>query len=308
MALDHSALAAFIQEEKFKDMLWSTLANIHQTISMTDYVDVLTQNKEDSLKLPALAVTATWQDGATCGFSASGDDTLTQDTLLQKKVKINKDYCLTDWEAKMTAGYLSSGQHYEGLGGLESYLVGEILKNNAKQFENFVWRTTGTPAHSGIIPQVTAGAGVATSTGAVTASTALGFVDGLVTAAMANQDWAQFIADGDVILFLGTAEKWAYEQDYRETWGANTNATAMGLNQVIEGTNIQLRATAGLSGQGFMYLVRRGQIVVSTDLMSDLTDLRIYPDPDMEETRVKLRFKAGSLVRDEANLFFHKPA
>jgi hypothetical protein len=53
------------------------------------------------------------QDGASCGFNASGDTAFTQRNLVVKSVKYQDSYCPRTLETKWTQLLLKKGQHYD---------------------------------------------------------------------------------------------------------------------------------------------------------------------------------------------------
>lgn len=72
-------------------------------------------NIKTSQKIGMIDTGATYQDGASCGWSASGSTTITQRTITVGAIKVNEAYCNSDLEAKFTQLALPAGSDYDTL-------------------------------------------------------------------------------------------------------------------------------------------------------------------------------------------------
>src|SRR5450432_3780167 len=68
---------------------------------------------KNSQALPLLSTTPYYQDGSTCGFSASGSATFTARNITVGKFKSQLNLCLKDIEPYYTSLMLQKGSHQE---------------------------------------------------------------------------------------------------------------------------------------------------------------------------------------------------
>ena len=312
MAIDVSALTNYVEELKFKDDIWIPEVARHDTMALPDNVIAKYMGvKSNSLKLPTLTTTATWQDGDNCTFSASGDDTLTQSTITLGNVRINKTWCVRTMEDKYSQGYLGAGQHYEGLGSIESDIVSDVLKTHGNTMETRVWQSD--TLFDGYIEQIddaiTATTIAATGTpAAITSSNALDKVQAIVDAGMADSTLNYEMNAGNVSIFMGHTEFYYYLLDYRATHGALTHAQdENGLFRPY-GTRAVIRPVAGLSGTSYIILAQNGNLAMAADLMTDASELKVGLDQYQENIWAKMRFKMGVGFRNILKIKVHTAA
>lgn len=315
MAFSIGTLAAYVEELKFKDNIWIPEVARHDTMALSDAVIAkFIGVKSDTLKLPVLTTTATWQDGDNCTFAASGDDTITQASISLGQVKVNKSWCVRDLETKYTQGYLPAGQHYEGLGTIESDILSDTLKTFGNTMETNLWQgLVGTAFFAGwkkqIDDAITATTIAAVGTpAAISSSNALDKVEAVVGACMADASLQKQMAAGNMTFFMGHTEFYNYLLDYRATHGTLTHAQdENGLFRPY-GTRAVIQPVAGLSGTSYIVAAENGNLAVAHDLMSDTSTVKVGMDQYDENVWMKMRFKMGVGFRNVSKLKVHTAA
>ncbi len=82
---------------------------------------------------------AIFQDGSSCGFTASGTTSFTQRTVTVGKIKVNEALCLKDLEAKYLQKALPAGSMYDSMVYSEEYSKRKAEKI-AEQLEKTLWQ------------------------------------------------------------------------------------------------------------------------------------------------------------------------
>lgn len=311
MAYDVSTLTNYIDELSASGDIWmSSILGGDTAPTLAQF-----QTKFNVLELPRFEHDRDiFQDGDNCTFSASGDADYLQNTITLCNLKINTEFCVRDLEDKFTGVYLPGGQNYEGLPN-EAMHIDRMLGQAKAQNELLTWR--GDTAFGvgslllcdGYIKIVndnigSVATGAAISTGAITSANALGFVEGLVDAAIDDVDTAGMINQGGFVLYMGHDAFRAYDLNYRTTHGDYVRANEMG-NLVVQGTQVRIIPVGGLNGQNAMYLTPNANFSTAMDLASDIEAPKIGMDQYMENVWVKLRWKQGFGLRDFSQVFVH---
>jgi hypothetical protein len=96
---------------------------------------------KSSIQVPTLSDTLVYQDGSTCGFSASGDTTISARVLTVGRIKVNKEWCMKELETKYTQLLLSPGSNYESLPGkIDQAFVETIIGTMSETNERGIWQ------------------------------------------------------------------------------------------------------------------------------------------------------------------------
>jgi len=135
MAFNVTALAAYTKTNE--NMLLHRSFFEPKTASR---MQILTGVKS-TIQVPALSDTLIWQNGDACGFSASGDTTISARVLTVGRIKVNKEWCVNDLETKYTQLLLSPGSNYDALpGGIDAAFVETILGTTKENVETAIWQ------------------------------------------------------------------------------------------------------------------------------------------------------------------------
>jgi hypothetical protein len=104
---------------------------------------------KSTIQVPALSDSLIWQNGDNCGFTASGDTTISARVLTVGRIKVNKEWCINDLETKYTQLLLSPGSNYDALpGGIDAAFVETILGTTKEDVEKAIWRGDTASASS----------------------------------------------------------------------------------------------------------------------------------------------------------------
>ncbi len=98
MGFDVSALANYTKENEALLVTSSVLGS--KTASLIKSAGNVMVGVKSSEKINIMQTDAIFQDGAACGFNASGSTTFTQRTVTPGKIKVNEALCPKDLEAK----------------------------------------------------------------------------------------------------------------------------------------------------------------------------------------------------------------
>lgn len=313
MAFNVSPLTQYVSEMRYSGDLYVSVASYAKTLGLTDKIFIRAGEKNNVAKLPRLDVTTPFQESS-CTFNASGDDTFAQATVTMNKSMVNKTWCLENLEDDFTSAYLSSGANYDGLDGLSSYILSEMIKGIGNTGEQYFW--TGDNSNAGqwdgflqIIDEAIAATTISrVSAGALSDSNTVGFVEGLINSALADatygKTWAMLIANGGATLYLGTDAMRHYDINYRNSYGATIHAPDFNT-RFVQGTQVQFETIPALNGKDYMVLVPNQNLAILTDLVSDLSDIRFGLDQYEMNVWGAAKFKFGCGIRNIAQVKVH---
>jgi hypothetical protein len=127
MGFDVSALANYTKENEALLVTSSVLGA--KTASLIKSAGNVMVGVKSSEKINIMETDAIFQDGASCGFNASGSTTFTQRTVTPGKIKVNEALCPKDLEAKYLQKALPTGSMYDSV----FLLSKSILKRKLRQ-------------------------------------------------------------------------------------------------------------------------------------------------------------------------------
>lgn len=293
MAFDLTGLTAYVDELSFE--------LISKTILQTDlaaYTNVRVGLKGDTVKIPLLAGDFTTQDGASCGFNASGDTDITQVEMELANRKFNQSYCaqtLRDYflSQSLAAGAMAGGESlpFEAL--MANYYVEQLKKYN----EDFLINGEGAIDGLQAIVQVANGAiaQTAETPAAWDTSNAIAQAQALALAipdAVADRD--------DLIMVVSPAYKrtLAFAITQQNYFHISPDS-----NEVfVPGTNVRVVASSGLVGSDYALAGPAQYIIMGTDLTSDFEQFKLFYSEDNDEIRAIMRWRIGVAVT-ETNMF-----
>jgi len=302
MGFDVSALANYTKENEALLVTSSVLGA--KTAALIKSAGNVMIGVKSSEKINILSTDAIFQDGAACGFSASGATTFTQRTVTIGKIKLNEALCVKNLESKYLQKALPTGSMYDSIPFEQEYSE-KKAKTIAAQLETALW--TGDSASvnvnlnkfDGLVKLIGAATGVVAANAStfisgaplstITAANVISIFDGVYAAIP-----AQVVAADDMTIFCG--------QDLFRTYTiALKNANSFSYNVdvkadsefILPGTTIKVIAVAGLNGTNKVYAMRLSNMFLGTDLLNEEERFEIFYAKEADEVRFVSEFKMG---------------
>lgn len=289
MAFTVSSLPAYTEQNRSALISAAVLA-AKSTRLFTPMPDV-----KGPTTLNLLDVGITFQSGASCGFSASGNDTLSQRTLTPGIVKVNKSWCPKVLREKYAVHELEIGAGRETLP-FEEKLIGDILAKVGAENEKAIWQgdtvsgTGNLQFYNGLATIINADI----TGGTITATTTAGSTDTVYDRVHALYQLIpdEALADAVIcmsyanfrklVLQLLTLNLFHYERNVDET-----------MEFVLPGTNTRVIGVAGMTGLDRIYAFEPEQVVYGFDAADDIETFRLWYSEDNDDFRFRLQFAAG---------------
>lgn len=294
MAYDVSALSNYTEENA--DML------IFQTVtdSVTAKLMVLQSGIKSADKINIVSLDAHWQTDA-CSFNPSGSTAFSQRTLTVGKIMENLDWCEKDLETKYTQKKLAAGSTYENLT-YEKEFVAKLQNQTSHKVENAIWNgdTNSVDVNlnkfDGLRKIIGAAAGVIASaqSGGTAWSEANSRVvsKGLGVALASNDSTLPMLSDPETVAFIGDAELLNLRHKYMADNLYNQNLNGEG-QLMVEGTQIPFVAVPGLSGKKEIYVMRKSNMYLGTDLAHEEEKFVIFYNTNSRKIEYEKHFKLG---------------
>lgn len=289
MAFTVSSLPAYVEQNRSKLISAAVLA------PKTAALLTLMSGVKGATALNLLNVGVTFANGNACGFSASGDDVLTQRTLTPGIIKVNKSWCEEALRAKYTVHEVETGAGKETLA-FEEKILGDIIAKVGAENEKALWqgdKTNGTgnlAFYDGLATLITAditGGSItltttAASTDSVYARTRAVYAlipDEALATAVICMSYTNF---RKLIMDLVDANLYHYER--------NIDAN---MEIILPGTNTRVCGLPGMVGLDRIYAFEPEQVVYGFDAPDDINTFKLWFSDDADEFRFKLKFAAG---------------
>ena len=245
--------------------------------------------------LNLLDVGITFQDGASCGFEAAGNDTISQRTLTPGIVKINKSWCPKVLRTKYTVHELEIGAGRETLP-FEEKLMADIIAKVGAENEKAMWQgdtvngsgnlalynglatIINTDVTNSVITNTTTAANTDTIYDRVYAVYRLIPDEALADAAI----FMSYALFRELVLQLMALNLFHYERSVDET-----------MEFILPGTNTRVIGVPGMVGLNRIYAFEPEQVVYGFDAADDIETFRLWYSEDNDEFRVRLQYAAG---------------
>lgn len=296
MSLDVSGLVAYVNEQS-TDLLTATQIKSKTARFATKQTGVLS-----SAALQLVDTDMVLQDGAGCGYNASGSTPITQRALVTGAVKVQEDLCHRDLQAKWTQIMLNGGQNDLEAQSVETTYMNLKVEKLQGNLEGFDW--TGTVAanfYDGIATELakagttalvvngnpSAVAGGLTSANIYAA--VLEFIQSVPAAVKRHGDYRIFLGE-DYFEILSTTllEK---NNFHYSTGGGEVGAEDYSL--VFPGTRIRIEGVAGLDGSAAIYGMRTAHLFMGCDMESDADQMKVWYSDDDDVMKHSIRFRRG---------------
>lgn len=287
MAFNVAGVSGYINENSY-DL-------ISKSILQTDIASVmnvrvgLNANKVD---IPLLEGDFTIQPGQNCGFTNSGDTTITQITMTLHNNKVQQQYCPqtlrdTFLSESMSPGAVQQGLSFEAL--LADYFVRKLQNAN----EDLIFNGSGSI--SGLTHYLTAANGVvsAATASAWTTANAIEKANAMYVALSGQSQ-----ADTDMVLIVSPSQyrviKTALVQ--ANLYHYRPDMTTQRL--IIPGIDVEVVPCLGIKGTNVnkKYLGPKSTLFLGTDLLSDFEQFRLFFDEGEDVLKSSMRWRIGVAV------------
>lgn len=250
---------------------------------------------------------AIFQDGSSCGFTASGSTSFTQRTVTIGKIKVNEALCPKDMESKYLQKALTAGSSYDSIAYAAEYSQRKAEKI-AAQLEVALWQGDTASANVNLNKFDGLAKSIAAASASVVHANVLGFygtpltaVTGITSAnvisvldAVYKAIPAEIVGKDDVAIMVG--------QDVFRTYTIalkNSNLFAYTFDGsadselTLPGTQIKVVATPGLNGTSKIYATRLSNLFLGTDLLNEEERFELFYAKEADQVRFVSEFKMG---------------
>jgi hypothetical protein len=302
MGFDVSALANYTKENEALLVTSSVLGA--KTASLIKSAGNVMVGVKSSEKINIMETDAIFQDGASCGFNASGSTTFTQRTVTPGKIKVNEALCPKDLEAKYLQKALPTGSMYDSVPFEQEYSE-KKAKTIAAQLETALWTGDTTSVNvnlnrfDGLVKLIGAASGVVAANAStyisgaplssITAGNVISIFDGVYQAIP-----AKVVAADDMTIFCGQDLFRTYTVALKNSGSFNYQIDVKADSEfVLPGTTIKVIAVAGLNGTNKVYAMRLSNMFLGTDLLNEEEKFEIFYAKEADQVRFVSEFKMG---------------
>ena len=302
MGFDVSALANYTKENEALLVTSSVLGA--KTASLIKSAGNVMVGVKSSEKINIMETDAIFQDGASCGFNASGSTTFTQRTVTPGKIKVNEALCPKDLEAKYLQKALPTGSMYDSVPFEQEYSE-KKAKTIAAQLETAIWQGDTSSVNvnlnkfDGLVKLIGAASGVVAANAStyisgaplssITDANVISIFDGVYKAIP-----AKVVAADDMTIFCGQDLFRTYTIALKNSGSFNYQIDVKADSEfVLPGTTIKVVAVAGLNGTNKVYAMRLSNLFLGTDLLNEEEKFEIFYAKEADQVRFVSEFKMG---------------
>jgi hypothetical protein len=301
MAFDVSALSNYTRENENLLVASSVLGS--KTADLIKSQGNVMVGVKSSEKINIMDTDAVFQDGSSCGFTASGTTTFTQRSVTVGKIKVNEALCLKDFEAKYLQKALPAGSGYDSAVFAQEYSDRKSQKI-AAQLEIGLWQgdtgsgTANLNKFDGLIKLIgAANTVVDANTSTYFGSTATSITSSNVIAvldAVYKAIPATIVAKDDTAILLGMDVFRTYTIALKAANMFHYTVDAKADSEfVLPGTSIKVIAVQGLNGTNKIYATRISNLFIGTDLLNEEERFEIFYAKEADQVRFVSEFKMG---------------
>jgi hypothetical protein len=249
---------------------------------------------KSSETLDVVATEGVWQAQA-CSFAASGDTVFSRRTLTVGKIQVALQWCEQDLEPYFLQEEMKAGGSYDSLTFNEK-IIGETMANVRKRLETAIWKgdLQSTDAYlkhfDGLVDIIEAASIGGTYSSATTAwsqANSRTVMLGLAALVVANSN----INQSDIKFFMNKT----MAQQYRWKLISDNlyHITGTDNKLYVEGTNIEIIPTEGLTGVTKIFAIEPQNMYFGTDMTGEFEDYKVWFSDDDQVIKFLTRFKAG---------------
>ena len=288
MSFDIGAISGYVEQNSFELISKAVLET-----PLADYFNVRVGLKAGLNKIPVMDGDFYVQDGGSCGYTTSGDTTITQVDLNLKAAKVNQSYCPETLRQTFLSQSLAAGQ----FAGNESIPVEQLMADYfVKKLNNFNenFLINGDGSVNGLTQIITAGNGATEYTGHTSTWVLSGAVETAQAMFAALPD-AAAVKD-DLILICSPSQ---YRLLQLAITQENYYHIAPGGDIFVPGTNVRVVQSLGCTNaQKFMGST--STLFLGTDLSSDFEQFKLFYSADNDEMRSIMKWAIGVAVSEPA--------
>ena len=297
MAFSVSTLTQYVNEHK------SELLSAAVLSAKTTKLFNLMPEVKGPTTLNLVSTPVTFQSGANCGFSASGDVTFTQRTLTPGVLKVNEEFC-----PKALRQYYMQNEVKLGAGRdvmpFEEQIMASIIANIGAELEKALWQGDSTNGSGNLALFNGLATIVNADCTAVSPATPVISTNNQFTAASGDTIWdrvktlVQAVPDslGNKMSFYMSSANFRklcmlameknlyhYERDIN-----NDN-----LEMIFPGSDIKVIGVPGMAGLNRIYGFNPEEVYYGFDMEDDNENFKLWFSDDNDTFRFKCQFVAG---------------
>lgn len=302
MAFSVGTLAAYTKENEALLVASSVLGS--KTASLIKDQGNVMVGVKSAETINIMDTDAIFQDGSSCGFTASGTTSFTQRTVTVGKIKINEALCLKDLEAKYLQKALPAGSSYDSMVYSEEYSNRKAEKI-ASQLEKGLWQGDSTSVDvnlnkfDGLLKLITAAGGSVVDANtianhgsvetAITDANVVSIFDSVYKAIP-----AEVVDKDDMVIFCGmdTFRLYTVKLKNSNLFHYNYDGKA-NAEFFLPGTNIKVLAVQGLNGTNKIVASRISNFYLGTDLLNEEERFEIFYAKEADQVRFVSELKMG---------------
>lgn len=298
MAYNVTALPAYTKQDAKKLLT----ENIFSEVNTLKYMQIRPGIKS-SETLDVVSGEGVWQADA-CSFSASGDTTFTRRTLTVGKIRINTQWCEAELEPYFLQEEMKAGGTYDSLTFNEK-IIGEHMAKVRKRLETAIWMgdlqsTNAYLKHFDGLVDITGNASLGGTYSGLAWSQANSrtIMLGLAALVVANSN---VMSAGTIKFFMNKT----MAQQYRWKLIADNLFHITGTDNTlyVEGTNIEIVPTEGLSNVSYIYAIEPENMYFGTDMNGEYENYKTWFSDDDQVIKFLARFKAGVQIPFPSRVF-----
>ena len=274
---------------------------ISETVLTGDFAQHVTvvPNVKGTQELNVLSSTLFQLDGG-CGWDPANSGqttTYTQKSITSVKKQYQESLCIDDLEGYWYQTLLKPGQYYDSPNDIPfaEYLVNYKVSQVKEAVELMLFSaTSGATGFSGF--KVLTGTGFTgdnvTYVAAASGVTSANIGDSIDLMLAQGEDYLLAAKDGAIFM------SWANFNKYTQ-WLRNKNYFyfAPGDGQAVilhPGSTFQVIPVHGLTGSNRIFISKKSNFFIGTDLVSDYSQFKMWYSMDNQEVRMKSQFRIGA--------------
>lgn len=284
MSFDIGAISGYVEQNSFELISKAVLET-----PLADYFNVRVGLKAGLNKIPVMDGDFNVQDGGSCGYTSSGDTTITQVDLNLKAAKVNQSYCPETLRQTFLSQSLAAGQ----FAGNESVPVEQLMAEYfVKKLNNYNenYLINGDGSFNGLVDIITE----ANSATKYTGDTATWVLSGAVETAQ-----NMYAALPDTTAMMDDLILICSPQQYRILQLAITQENyyhiAPGGDIFIPGTNVRVVKSLGCDNSQ-KFLGSTSTLFLGTDLSADFETFKLFYVESEDEVRSIMKWSIGVAV------------
>lgn len=242
-----------------------------------------------------------FQDGKACGWKAAGTSTITQRKITAPIIKVNMNFCEKDllntclqYDVRVAAGQKTLP--------FEQDFISQVIDNVNLNVEKLIWQGDITKTSDvvlkwtdGLIKTLKAADGITVADNklthaAITKANVISVIDDVVLAIPTE-------VLNKAVIFLGYDTYRLYVMALQAANLYHNNGDGLDKGEIFyQGSNIKIKAVAGLNGTSEIVAADPENFFYGTDLQNDQEKFDFWYSKDAQEFRLAIEFSVGDQV------------